>query len=303
MSDNNHAQTTAAQNLWSKYRGYAAVVALCAASAIGGIYGKPVIESMSKSQPSAGAVDVASKPAAADGNSAIPETYKMVLLTENFPPFNFSKNGDGYKTFSTEDGINGIATETMREVFKRAGINYEMTLRYPWSRIYDQTLKFKNTGLFSTTRTESREKLFKWVGPVGSVSVKIFVKGDSPLVDIKSPSDLQGVVLGTYKGDVADQELTKAGFAPNNNALDDSVNVIRLIEGRIDAWGTTDPVGPYFAKARGLTGLRTIYSMPENQVYLALNLDTPDSVVQALQKALDDVKYDGTYEKIQAKYL
>jgi polar amino acid transport system substrate-binding protein len=37
---------------------------------------------------------------------------------------------------------------------------------WPWARGYETALKEKNTVLFSTTRTEARENLFKWVGPI-----------------------------------------------------------------------------------------------------------------------------------------
>lgn len=52
----------------------------------------------------------------------------LVLLTENFPPYNMAKNG---KNFAQDENINGIATDIVREMFKRAGITYSLTLRFP----------------------------------------------------------------------------------------------------------------------------------------------------------------------------
>jgi polar amino acid transport system substrate-binding protein len=54
----------------------------------------------------------------------------LVLLTENFPPYNMAKNG---KNFAQEDNINGIAVDIVREMFKRAQITYSLTLRFPWA--------------------------------------------------------------------------------------------------------------------------------------------------------------------------
>ena len=48
----------------------------------------------------------------------------------------------------------------------RAGIDYRMTLRSPWSRIYGDTLSSPNHGLFSVVRTAENRALFKWVGPL-----------------------------------------------------------------------------------------------------------------------------------------
>lgn len=44
--------------------------------------------------------------------------YSMVLLTENFPPFNMAVDG---KNFAQENNIDGIAAEVVREMFKQIG--------------------------------------------------------------------------------------------------------------------------------------------------------------------------------------
>ncbi len=59
--------------------------------------------------------------------------YSLVLLTENFPPYNMAKNG---KNFAQNQNLEGIAVDVLRETFKRADIGYSMTLRFPWERIY-----------------------------------------------------------------------------------------------------------------------------------------------------------------------
>lgn len=52
----------------------------------------------------------------------------LVLLTENFPPYNMAKNG---KNFAQDENIHGIAVDVVREIFKRADISYSLTLRFP----------------------------------------------------------------------------------------------------------------------------------------------------------------------------
>lgn len=54
----------------------------------------------------------------------------LVLLTENFPPYNMAKNG---KNFAQGENINGIATDIVREMFRRSGLTYSLTLRFPGS--------------------------------------------------------------------------------------------------------------------------------------------------------------------------
>ena len=88
----------------------------------------------------------------------------LVLLTENFPPYNMAKNG---KNFAQDANIEGIAVDILRETFKRADIAYSMTLRFPWERIYNLALNNPGYGVFVTARVPEREALFKWVGPLG----------------------------------------------------------------------------------------------------------------------------------------
>jgi hypothetical protein len=49
-----------------------------------------------------------------------------------------AKNG---KNFAKDENIEGIAVDIMRETFKRAGISYSLTLRFPWERIYKLALE------------------------------------------------------------------------------------------------------------------------------------------------------------------
>lgn len=67
-----------------------------------------------------------------------PSDASLVLLTENFPPYNMAKNG---KNFAKDENIEGIAVDIVRETFKRAGISYNLTLRFPWERIYKLALE------------------------------------------------------------------------------------------------------------------------------------------------------------------
>ena len=115
----------------------------------------------------------------------LPADYKVVLLTENFPPFNMAVDD---KNFARDDGIDGISTDIVREMFKRANIEYTLTLRFPWDRLYRLTLDKPNYGLFSTTFTPERQPLFKWVGPVAKTGwVLLAAPGNNiALKDLKS---------------------------------------------------------------------------------------------------------------------
>ena len=67
----------------------------------------------------------------AHAHAALPDDYRVVLLTENFPPFNMAEDG---KNYAADARIHGINADIVREMFRRTNIRYELTLRFPWER-------------------------------------------------------------------------------------------------------------------------------------------------------------------------
>lgn len=230
--------------------------------------------------------------------AALQDDYKIVLLTENFPPFNMAADG---KNYAADHNISGINAEIVREMFKRAGIDFSLTLRFPWERIYNQVLAQPDQGLFSTTFTPERELLFKWVGPLASTGWVLLAPPGSPL-RFSSLEQARQYRIGAYKDDAVSQNLESKGFAPVNS-LRDQENITKLLKGQIDLWATTDPVGPYLAKQEGVSGLTTALRFNDAQLFLALNKQTPDEVVTRLQTALDEMKRDGAIDAIMRRYL
>ncbi|WP_375154417.1 substrate-binding periplasmic protein [Pseudomonas sp. Q2-TVG4-2] len=235
---------------------------------------------------------------AASAKAALPDDYKMVLLTENFPPFNMAADG---KNYAADSNISGINADIVREMFKRAGITYSLTLRFPWERIYKQVLEQPDQGLFSTTYTPEREPLFKWVGPLASTGWVLLAPPGSPL-RLSSLQQAQQYRVGAYKNDAVSQHLEANGFKPINS-LRDQENIGKLLKGQIDLWATTDPVGPYLAKQEGVSGLPTVLRFNDAQLFLAFNKQTPDEVVTRLQSALDEMRGDGAIDAIMRSYL
>ncbi|WP_062379422.1 substrate-binding periplasmic protein [Pseudomonas abietaniphila] len=224
--------------------------------------------------------------------------YSMVLLTENFPPYNMAVDG---KNFAQESNIQGIAVEIVRATFKRAGIGYNMTLRFPWDRIYKLALEKPGYGVFVTARLPEREKLFKWVGPIGPDDWIMLGKADSP-IQLNTLDDARQYRIGAYKGDAIAEELGRQGLNPIL-VLSDKDNAKKLVDGQIDLWATGDPAGRYLARQEGVTGLKTVLRFNSAELFLALNKDTPDEVVNKLQTALDQLRKEGTVDSILGRYL
>lgn len=235
---------------------------------------------------------------AGSAQAEVPANYKVVLLTENFPPYNMAING---KNFAREENINGIAVDIIREMFKRAGIQYNLSLRFPWDRIYKLALEKPDYGVFVTARLPEREALFKWVGPIGPDDWVLLGRSDST-IRLNSLDEAKQYKVGAYKGDAIAEYLVEKGLQPIT-ALRDQENAKKLMAGQIDLWASGDPAGRYLAKQEGITGLKTILRFDSAQLYLALNKEVSDEVVQKLQAELDKMRSEGLVDQIQGNYL
>ena len=235
---------------------------------------------------------------AGGAHAELSDDYKVILLTENFPPFNMAIDE---KNFARDDNIDGISADLVREVFKRAGIGYNLSLRFPWDRIYKLALEKPGYGVFVTARLPEREALFKWVGPIGPDDWVLLGKADSSIT-LSSLDEAKQYKVGAYKGDAIAEHLVEKGLEPIT-ALRDTENAKKLMAGQIDLWATGDPAGRYLAKQEGISGLKTILRFDSAELYLALNKDVPDEVVQKLQAELDKMRGEGFVDDILNNYL
>ncbi|MCQ4307093.1 ABC transporter substrate-binding protein [Pseudomonas stutzeri] len=232
------------------------------------------------------------------GTTAQAAPEQIDLLTENFPPYNMAADG---KNFARDQNIRGIAADIIREMFQRAGIDYTLTLRFPWERIYKMALETPGYGVFVTARLPEREELFKWVGPIGPDDWVLLARGDST-IEVDSLEQARQYRIGAYKGDAIAEHLVAQGLQPTL-ALRDQINVEKLQSGAIDLWATGDPAGRFLAKQQGVSGLKRVLRFDSAELFLALNRQVSDETVEKLQAALDQMRADGTINTITGRYF
>ena len=214
----------------------------------------------------------------------------LTLTTEEYPPFNFSK--DGGRT------IAGQSTDLMREVVKRTGAQTTIVL-YPWKRAYLMAQENQDTCVYSTTRTEVREKLFKWVGPLVAATWVLYAKADSPIV-IKTLDEAKKYSVGGYQGDAKAAYLKEQGFIIDE-AINEEQTAKKLETGRIDIWVGNAGVVEWIANSMGIK-IKPILTFKEVEMYAACNLSMPDTEIGKMNEALRAIKADGTYDKIIKRY-
>jgi len=213
---------------------------------------------------------------------------RINLYTETYGTFNFSLEGAAFE-HDAED-IGGTATEIVKKLFDEADINYKMRLR-TWSVSYKRTVERTNYGLFSTARTESREDLFEWVGPVGHYSWILLAKSGANL-NINSLDDLNGLRIGGYDGDAATTFLQERGFEVST-LPNESLNAQRLSNNLIDVWITSDINGYKIAEESGYPNVEEAFRIRTVGLYLAMNRGTDPRVVSRLNAAYDRLIANG----------
>ena len=229
--------------------------------------------------------------------SALARAETLVLLTENLVPFNMAVNGGNY---AKDDGISGISTDTVRAACERAQIECQLILRFPWDRLYRLTLDKPGYGLFSMTYTPERVPQFKWVGPLADTSWVLLAPAGSKIA-VKNLKDAARYKLGAYKNDAVSQHLVDRGLQVQL-ALRDNENVDKLASGQIDLWVTADPSGRYVAQREGLKEVKVVQRFHTAELFLALNKETPDELVQKLQTAVDALRSEGLLKQIRERY-
>ncbi|MCF4114872.1 MULTISPECIES: substrate-binding periplasmic protein [Dethiosulfovibrio] len=219
------------------------------------------------------------------------------FMTEELPPYNM-KGDDGVAT--------GIAVDVLAEMFKRVGSS--RTAKdvevLPWARGYKEVQSTPNTCLFSMTYTDERKPMFKWVGPLAASRTAV-VALKSKGIKVGSEADLADLSAGVIKEDIGDILARKAGMTKVQIAANNLQNVKKLNSGRIDVWVYEESVAQWQLKDMGFdpADYETVFALSQSHLYYAFHKDTDQALIDQLQKVLDEMKADGSYQAILDKYL
>ena len=221
------------------------------------------------------------------------------VLTEEFPPYNYTENGR----------ITGLSTEVVEAVFKELGLQGQYQ-SMPWARAYETARTTPDVLIYSIGRTPERDKLFKWVGVIAPTVYYLYGHpGRHYKVD--SLEAAKSYQIATVNEDVGEQFLVKHGFVKGKN-LQSSVkyehNYEKLKAGRVDLWIMSELTASYLARQAGDDPRQTlskVFRVPElssEGYYMAFGAQTPDATVESFRKALDALRSNGTYDRLQRKW-
>lgn len=221
----------------------------------------------------------------------------LTILTENAGESNYlDKSGR----------LTGHNVEIVKEITKRLGKDYPIET-VPWARGFYMAKNNPDIMLFTTARTPEREDLFKWVGPLQTSKYIFYAKKDYNN-EIKSLDDAKKVeAIGCIADDVRQKILLNKGFKnldPYFGLKANAQNLKKLLAGRIDLWASSqgDVNATLSISGTDPSEIKEMFLFFQLYEYMAFSKTTSDETVQKWQKILDDIKSDGTYEKIMSRY-
>jgi polar amino acid transport system substrate-binding protein len=218
---------------------------------------------------------------------------QLHFYTEEYPPVTFSRSGKA----------TGLGTEIVEEIMHRLGTTAPIEV-VPWARGYKYASSMPNVGLFATTRTAEREKLFKWVGPIASTTARFYVRrGGVRVENLEQARNAERILVPREW--YLDQMLRGMGFN-NLNTVTSPAEGVRMLEaGRAPLLALDDVTLAATAEAEGfdVNDIETAFILMQSFQYIAFSRETPDDIVAKWQKTLDAMKADGTCDRLYAKWL
>ena len=216
----------------------------------------------------------------------------LTLTTEEYPPFNMLDETTKQPT--------GITVDKVVELMRRAQEPFTIT-SYPWPRAYQMALQTEDTCVFSTSRTPERETLFTWIGPLAKSDWAIFARAD----DVRKPKTLEDVrpfTIGGYTNAATGEYLKLHGYKVDL-AINDALNLQKLLRNRIDFWATGELLGKYLIGKAGLTGqIVPLFKFELSELYMACNRAMNPQRAEKFNRILKEMDRDGSSAAIERKY-
>lgn len=232
-------------------------------------------------------------PAVADDLETIKANGTLrVAMSGTFPPFSFVDDANNVVGFDVDIGS---------EIAKRLGVQAEIVTT-PFDGIIAGLIAGKfDTVVGSMTITEERAKAIAFVGPYYHGGRGVFVSQDS---DLAAFDQLSGKTVAVTLGETHDKwAKEQAGWNVRSyKSLPEML--LEANAGRVDAI-VADKIPVLVAiKEQGLplNEIPVPGTDPTANVGIAIRLGNPE-LAAAMQKALDEMQADGTYEAISMKWI
>jgi len=222
-------------------------------------------------------------------NALRAETWGVGSM-EGFAPFNYTVDG----TYS------GIDVQILNEAATQIGVDLDHH-PLPWKRALLDFRAGSLDAVFQLAPTPERFEIWNMVGPLRRTRTVYATLTDSPVQDIRSLDDLEGLVVGVVAGFSYEESFDADQNLLREQSQDDFTNMRKLLLGRSDVI-----VGGYATLtyvARELNALDKLRVLPtpltEQDRYIAFHRSLDgDTKARRLQAVLDRMHASGRIRDI-----
>lgn len=219
---------------------------------------------------------------------------RIVMFTEENPP-------QSYRDISGT--LTGSSVEMVEAMLETMGMT-ESPEYTSWTNAYDQIRLIPNSMAFSTLRSDEREPLFHWVGPLCKKRYCFYARSsdESDISTIEAARHMQSV--GTVAGWASEEELTQLGFR-NVVAFPTPQEVFqKLMDGDIQCAVLNDISMRYLGLAAGHPpkDYRKGAVLSEGETYIAFSIDTDDQYIKDWTDAYNTLVSSGRLAGIWSQW-
>jgi len=229
--------------------------------------------------------------ASAHPSSVGAQTLKLIM--ERSPPANF---------INPEGHFAGITVDILTEVANSVGVSIEIS-QLPWRRAYQTALNEADTCVFGTARLGTRERLFKWVGPLTYGGVILYGHAGRDY----GVTSIDDVVTKGYSVSVEQDDITHLSMLEvpgiRLDISDEVLGLRKLKANRVDLWAGGVLTGIYTARLEGVIDLVPVLPIVSVDIMLACNLRTASEPLARLQSGIDALRAKGRIAEIEKRYL
>lgn len=225
---------------------------------------------------------------------------ELLFVAEQLPPIHFS---------NSQNQADGFLVELAKVTAQKAGFTAKIALM-PQARAFEHTTTGHNVFMLSLLRSEQREQEFQWVGAVYETRAYLIGLSQRNDIQLTTLDDAKNFVVGTVRGYFSETWLRQKGFSDKHNlglAVQYDHLWGMLFKQHVDlvltnALSQELEINKAGYKAEEVT---RYLALPEltRELHFAAGAKTDKRTVKKLSEALVEIKADGTYQALKAKWL
>lgn len=220
---------------------------------------------------------------------------QLIFVAEDLPPFHY---------LDDENTPKGALVDIVNAIAKQGNLDIRIDI-LPFARAQQQTKQQANVFMFSLLKTPSRANSFQWVGQTYKTKAYLVGLKNRNELKLTTLDEAKKFLVGTIHGYYSETYLLDHGFDPTTN-LSLSVQYEhmwqKLFKDRIDFVLTNYIALDREIKSLGLDPQAVVPYLElenfPNELYIATGLTTEKITVDNLHTVLEQIKTNGTYQKI-----